>query len=133
MEEDPLPRMGRARWLELDVEAPRSFRCRGDQPTQPFFEFALMAGPGTASHDEGRLARSRKARCRDTGTGGQRRAACADRRHVSPRRDVQGDVLDLEVLVDADAATFATKPGVLHAAERRACVGHETPVQADHP
>jgi hypothetical protein len=44
-----------------------------------------------------------------------------------------GDVLRLQVLVDAFEATLAPDAGLLHAAERGGRVGHQPAVEAYHP
>src|SRR5262249_10801396 len=46
--------------------------------------------------------------------------------------EVDGDVLGLEVLLDALVAALATEAGLLDAAERCAGVGHHPLVESDH-
>ena len=45
----------------------------------------------------------------------------------------QRDVFDVQVLLDAFEAAFATEARFLHAAERRGRVGDHAAVDADHP
>src|SRR4051812_45488952 len=82
-------------------------------------------GPGVEPSTVGVLCTSQgRALARPAAQPAGRRLASVDRR---------GDVLRLEVLLDALAAALAPDAGLLDPAERRRRVGDHPLVEADHP